>query len=169
MVRETLSRSGQASALAADSARQLQFPRGSLKVESPVEARRLEGLLPGLTATLGDDGGPYLELRPLGTGGDPWRTGREGGRADAADLPLQLRRLGELVIRGAQVQVDLPPAAPRLMIRGQLRTDDVVALMSRTGGFEPSGARTMLALTLGYAPGKLPEAFPLALRAEGIR
>jgi hypothetical protein len=38
--------------------------------------------------------------------------------------------------------------------------------MIKTGGFE-AGARLTLALTLGFTPSKLPDAVPLALRAEG--
>jgi hypothetical protein len=99
-----------------------------------------------------------------------WRGEREGGQAGPADLTLSLRRLGDLTIREARVQIDLPRAAARpaqLSIKGRLRTDDIIALMVKTGGFEATGARTLLALTLGYTPGRLPDAVPLALHAEG--
>jgi hypothetical protein len=178
LVRRVLAAAGQPVAAAGAGDRRLVFPRGSLRVESPRQAQRLEGLLPGLNAVLGDDGAPYLELAAVGAGaggGDaepaPWRGERQGGRSGPADLPLALRRLGELVIREALVEVDAPPGAaprpPRLRISGRLRTDDIIALMVKTGGFEATGARTVLALTLGFTPGGLPEAVPVALHAEG--
>jgi hypothetical protein len=39
--------------------------------------------------------------------------------------------------------------------------------MVKAGGFERNGARVVLAVTLGFLPGKLPESFPIALQAEG--
>jgi hypothetical protein len=147
------------------------FPRGSMKVAAPSQAARLEGLLPGLTATLGDDGAPFMELLPSGAGDTTaWRTQREGRRSGPTDLPLALRKLGDLVIRQALVEVDVgerPDRPARLTIRGHLRTEDIVTLMIKTGGFEANGARLTLALTLGYTPSRLPDAVPLELRAEG--
>ena len=170
LVRRALSDSGQP--LVAEGQRAL-FPRGSVRVQSPREAQRLEGLLPGLSATLGDDGAPFLELAAVGLNdadATAWRGERDGRRSGPSDLPLMLRRLGELVIRQALVEVDpgeRPARPPRLTIRGRLRTDDIVTLMVKSGGFEAAGARMLLAITLGYAPSRLPEAVPLELRAEG--
>jgi hypothetical protein len=168
LVRQVLRDSGQS--LASEGKRVL-FPKGSVRVTAPSQAQRLEGLLPGLTATLGDDGAPFMELVPAG-GADAtaWRTQREGRRSGPSDLPLALRKLGDLVIRQALVEVDVgerPGRPARLTIRGHLRTEDIVSLMVKTGGFEPNGARLTLALTLGYTPSRLPDAVPLELRAEG--
>jgi hypothetical protein len=152
-----------------------RFERGSLRVQSPVPARRLEGLLPGLQARLGDDGAPFLELAVLGRGRDlapviAWRAERAGARAGPADLPLALGNLGDLVVRGATVEVETAAGlarGARLSIRGQLRIDEVVDLMVKAGGFERDGARVVLAVTLGFLPGRLPDSFPITLQAEG--
>jgi hypothetical protein len=155
--------------------RRARFPAGSLRIESPTPARRLEGLLPGLEARLGDDGAPFFELLTSGSGagGVPspvWRSERTGSRAGPADLPILLSKLGDLVVRDATVEL-VPPAGPSqavdLAIRGRLLMDDVVALMVKAGGFETSGARTVLAVTLGFLPGRLPASLPIALRAHG--
>ena len=150
--------------------------RGSLRVQSPEPARRLEGLLPGLEARLGDDGAPFLELSATDRGavaGVPaaaWRAERSGSRAGPADLPLALGTIGDLVVRDARVEVDVAGAPARnaqLTIHGQLRIDEVVDLMVKAGGFERAGARVVLAVTLGFLPGRLPESFPIALHADG--
>lgn len=154
----------------------VRFACGSLRVQSPEPARRLEGLLPGLDVRLGDDGAPFLELSALARGaaaGVPaaaWRAERSGSSAGPADLPLALGSIGDLLVRDARVEVDVGGAPARnaqLIIHGQLRIDEVVDLMVKAGGFERNGARVVLAVTLGFLPGRLPETFPIALRAEG--
>ncbi len=158
----------------------IRFARGSLRVQSPEPARRLEGLLPGLDARLGDDGAPFLELSALDRGpaagsvtGGPaaaWRAERSGSRAGPADLSLALGAIGDLVVRDARVEVDMaaaPAGNAQLTIRGQLKIDEIVDLMVKAGGFERSGARVVLAVTLGFLPGRLPDSFPIALHAEG--
>jgi hypothetical protein len=153
----------------------VRFPAGSLRVESPTSVRRLEGLLPGLEARLGDDGAPFLELLTLGSRADGaaspvWRSERSGSRAGPADLPILLSKVGDLVVRDAVVELAAPAGpsqAADLAIRGRLLIDDVVALMVKSGGFETSGARTVLAVTLGFLPGRLPASLPIALRAHG--
>jgi hypothetical protein len=155
--------------------RRVRFPAGSLRVESPPAARRLEGLLPGLEARLGDDGAPFLELLTVGSRGDGapslvWRSERTGARAGPADLPILLGNLGDLVVRDAIVELAAPTGpsqAVDLSIHGRLLVDDIVALMVKAGGFETSGARTVLAATLGFLPGHLPESLPISLRAYG--
>jgi hypothetical protein len=154
----------------------IRFARGSLRVQSPEPARRLEGLLPGLEARLGDDGAPFLELSATDRGavaGVPaaaWRAERSGSRAGPADLPLALGTIGDLVVRDARIEVDVGGAPARnaqLTIHGQLRIDEVVDLMVKAGGFERNGARVVLAVTLGFLPGRLPDSFPIALHADG--
>ena len=158
----------------------IRFARGSLRVQSPESARRLEGLLPGLEARLGDDGAPFLELSAMardlvaGAPATAWRAERSGSRAGPADLPLALGTIGDLVVREARVEVDVaagrvPAGSAELTIRGQLKIDEVVDLMVKAGGFERSGARVVLAVTLGFLPGRLPDSFPIALHAEGAR
>jgi len=39
--------------------------------------------------------------------------------------------------------------------------------MVKAGGFERNGARVVLAVTLGFLPGRLPDSFPIALHADG--
>jgi len=154
----------------------IRFARGSLRVQSPEPARRLEGLLPGLEARLGDDGAPFLELsateRGVASGVVPtaWRAERNGSRAGPADLALALGNVGDLIVRDARVEVDTastPGSNAQLTIRGQLKIDEIVDLMVKAGGFERNGARVVLAVTLGFLPGRLPESFPIALHAEG--
>jgi hypothetical protein len=152
----------------------LVFPRGSLRVEAPEGARRIEGLLPGLAAVLGDDGAPYLELSALGAdAGDaePWRCERQGNRTATADLAFTLPRIGDLVLRDAVVEVVVPapdtPGEPRLRIVGDLITNDLVGLVVRAGGFDAAGARLAIGLALGHGPGRLPERIPLSLSARG--
>jgi hypothetical protein len=179
LVRAERGPAAQARAQIADGARDGQlvhFARGSLRVQSPEPARRLEGLLPGLEARLGDDGAPFLELSAVDRGvatGIPaaaWRAERSGTRAGPADLPLALGTIGDLVVRDARVEVDVggePARNAELTIHGQLKIDEVVDLMVKAGGFERSGARVVLAVTLGFLPGRLPESFPIALHAVG--
>ena len=154
-----------------------RFERGSLRVHSPAPARRLEGLLPGLQARLGDDGAPFLELALLERGSTvtppiAWRGERTGSRAGPTDLPLALGKVGDLVVRDARIEIETSPGASpvaHLAIQGRLKIDDVVDLMVKAGGFERSGARVVLAVTLGFLPGRLPDSFPIALRADGTR
>jgi hypothetical protein len=145
-------------------------------VQSPEPARRLEGLLPGLEARLGDDGAPFLELSATdrsaaaGVQAAAWRAERSGSRAGPADLALALGTIGDLVVRDARVEVDVGGAPARnaqLTIHGQLKIDEIVDLMVKAGGFERNGARVVLAVTLGFLPGRLPDSFPIALHAEG--
>ena len=99
-----------------------------------------------------------------------WRAERSGARAGPADLPLALGSIGDLIVRDARVEVDVggePARNAQLTIHGQLRIDEVVDLMVKAGGFERNGARVVLAVTLGFLPGRLPESFPIALRADG--
>jgi hypothetical protein len=167
---------GVAAAQAEREGRLARFPRGSLHIESPTTARRLEGLLPGLQALMGDDGAPFLELAALDAAraGAPattaWRAERSGSHAGPADLALMLGTVGDLVVRDATVEVGSSATSSRaaeLIIRGRLKIDDIVDLMVKAGGFERSGARVVLAVTLGFLPGRLPETFPISLRALG--
>ena len=193
LVRAARGRQPEASGAAKREGRSARFPLGSLRVESPPAARRLEGLLPGLEAHLGDDGAPFLELATLqrvqagdapssspssspspspspSSSSPAWRSERTGSRAGPTDLPLMLDTLGDLVVRDATVEVDAAGGAAhpaQLAIRGRLMIEDIVDLMVKAGGFERSGARTVLAVTLGFLPGRLPEAFPISLRAQG--
>jgi hypothetical protein len=82
------------------------------------------------------------------------------GRAGHGRLPAALDRL----------ECEAAPErrrATQLTIHGQLRIDEVVDLMVKAGGFERNGARVVLAVTLGFLPGRLPESFPIALHADG--
>ena len=143
-----------------------------MKVAAPSQAARLEG------PAARPDRHPGRRRRPVhGAAARRARAtpppGAPSARAAArgpTDLPLALRKLGDLVIRQALVEVDVgerPDRPARLTIRGHLRTEDIVTLMIKTGGFEANGARLTLALTLGYTPSRLPDAVPLELRAEG--
>ena len=178
LVRRALARSGQPVAAATGQPPPLLFPRGSLKVESPRAGAAAGGAAARPDRRPGRRRRALPRAAPAGRrrGGeapasppDPWRAEREGGRPSPADLPLPCAGWASWSSARRRCRSTRRAARPRpaLTIRGRLRTDDIVALMTKTGGFEATGARTVLALTLGYTPGRLPEAVPLALRAEG--
>ena len=115
----------------------LRIPHGNVRVESPEAARRIQGLLPGIEASLGDDGAPFIELRNLAASGfpigEPWRSPWLGKNSVAADLPLPLGKLGKLWLRRAVVEMDAPKAHKALTIRGRLLVKEIVQLVAKGG------------------------------------
>ena len=129
----------------------LRIPHGNVRVESPEAARRIQGLLPGIEASLGDDGAPFIELRNLAASGfpigEPWRSPWLGKNSVAADLPLPLGKLGKLWLRRAVVEMDAPKAHKALTIRGRLLVKEIVQLVMKAG-FDQDGARVAVAMAL---------------------
>ncbi|MCA9661324.1 MAG: hypothetical protein KC486_23495, partial [Myxococcales bacterium] len=151
--------------------RRVSFPRGSLRIAAPAAAEVVSGLLPGLVVGLGvdDEGAPALVLAAVDESGavaSPSLFAREGGRSAPAELSLELRGLGPLIVDAATIALD-GGDAPHLDIQGALRSDNLVDLMLASGAFEPEGARALLAERLGYTAETLPELIPARAIADG--
>ncbi len=149
--------------------RRFLFPKRSLKIEAPEGAALLEGLLPGLSVGLGDDGEPFWVLGRVDDGalaakGTLLRRTRDGLTSGPADLTLELKNVGPATVYDAVLQVS---ADARLRLEGKLRTSEIVALLVSVGGFEPEGAREAVAEILGYTPRTLPELLPFTIGAQG--
>lgn len=157
-------------------ARRLAFVKGALDITAPAGAGLIEGLLPGLVIGLGTDaGGEFLVLGqaladpPVVERGTVVRRGRTGLTSGPADLQLELRNVGPITVFGAVITVSdgSGPTARTLQITGELSTDEVIALIVATGGFDETGAREVVAGQLGYTPETLPARVPLDVRAMG--
>lgn len=152
--------------------RVLTFPKGSLTITSPMGGGIIAGLLPGYGIGLGTDAqGEFLALgqidgaTPEITNGSLQRRAQTGAR----DLTAALGTVGSITIYGAQLAVaDGTDAMHRkLTITGELSTDEIVNLVVSAGGFDPPGARSLVASTLGYTVETLPLRVPFTATATG--
>ena len=57
--------------------------------------------------------------------------------------------------------------ARSLTIVGHLSTEELIALVVKSGGFDPEGARAIVASTLGFTPATLPARVPFQIAATG--
>jgi hypothetical protein len=156
--------------------RRFGFPRGSLKITAPDGADLIQGLLPGLVIGLGTDaGGEFLALGRVDgdevvVAKDTVQVRPRAGLASVAgDLTLVLKNVGNVTVFDAVVQVGegTGAAARTLTITGELSTDEVIALVVATGGFDELGARDVVAGTLGYTAETLPAMLPFTIAATG--
>ncbi len=149
------------------------FPKGSLAITAPQGGSIIAGLLPGYAVGLGTDGqGAFTALGQLDsaatneiTNGSLQRRPQTG----AQDLTAALGSVGAITIFGAQIAVaDGADAMHRqLTITGELSTDEVIELVVTAGGFDPVGARSLVASTLGYTVDTLPLRVPFTGVATG--
>lgn len=155
--------------------RHLLFAKGSLKVERPLGGAAIEGLLPGFGVGLGDDGAPFWVMgqvegsEPIEARGTLLRRDRTGNAAAAGDLVLVLRGVGQVTVHGAQMSVadGSGPEARELVVEGIMVVQEVIDLLVSVGGFEPVGARALVASVLGFTPESLPAQMPFTIRATG--
>ena len=156
--------------------RRFGFARGSLKIVAPSGADLIQGLLPGLVIGLGTDGGG--ELLALGrVDGDDVVVAKDtlqvrpraGLASVAGDLTLALKNVGNVTVFDAVIEVGEGSGATArtLTITGELSTDEVIALVVATGGFDELGARDVVAGTLGYTAETLPARLPFTIAATG--
>jgi len=82
-----------------------------------------------------------------------------GSQPQRLVVPIVNRSTGEVMtsvfVENAQVVLDTP--TDPLDLTGELSTQGIVDALVAIGGFEPDGARRMVASTLGYTPDSLPE------------
>lgn len=84
-------------------------------------------------------------------------TSLESAPADLV-VPIVNRSDGRAIASIAVVEGVLEQPEPtRLMVRGQLVTDDVIDALVAIGGFDERGAREIVAATLGYTAQTLPD------------
>ena len=152
--------------------RVFSFPKGSLTITSPMGGGIIAGLLPGYAIGLGTDAqGDFLALGQLDsatpeiTNGTIQRRPRSGAR----DLTAALGSVGAITIYGAVLVVAEGADAMhrQLTVTGELSTDEVIGLVVSAGGFDPAGARSLVASTLGYTVDTLPARVPFTAVATG--
>ena len=147
------------------------------KVAEPAGAEIIEGLLPGLT--LGPCGGGFLALGfSLDATGhvapERWTAveaafeGEVRTPAQQLEVPIVNQAtgavLGELDVDALVVVV--PEDRSTVRLEGELSTKAVIDAIVAVGGFEPEGARAMVAQLLGFTPETLPERVPLSVEYD---
>lgn len=155
--------------------RHFVFAKGSLRVERPAGGAAIEGLMPGFGVGLGDDGQPFWVMGQIEGSeliearGTLLRRGRAGMAAERGDLVLELRGVGRVTVYGASMTVADGGGveARQLTVEGEMVTQEVIDLLVSVGGFEPVGARSLVASILGFTPESLPARMPFLIRAEG--
>ncbi len=155
--------------------RHFVFAKRSLKVERPAGGAAIEGLLPGFGVGLGDDGQPFWAMGQIEgdelieARGTLQRRGRTGMTAERGDLVLELRGVGRVTVYGASMTVSEGGGveARQMVVEGEMVVQEVIDLLVSVGGFEPVGARALVASLLGFTPESLPARVPFLIRAEG--
>lgn len=140
-----------------------EFPKGSITINQPMGGSLIAGLLPGFTIGLGNDGSDFTLVGQLDTMTDEITNGSIVRRTGTADLPVRLAGLGSLTIYGAAIAV----SGDTLTITGQISTDEIIQLVITAGGFDPDGARQIVASTLGYTVDSLPAKVDFNATAPG--
>lgn len=158
--------------------RRFLFPKGSLRVEYPEGANLLDGLMPGLVLGAGDDGAPFFALGRVDDEGEVSAAGslvrrpRSGLASGAQDLVMSIEAVGDVNVYEAELTLEAPAAATgadevHLRMQGIMRTQEVIDLLVGVGGFEPQGARELVARVLDYTPESLPAEEVLVVNALG--
>lgn len=148
--------------------RRLVFPKKSLKVKSPTGGGIIEGLLPGFEVGLGDDGAPFWAIgridgaERVASRGTLLRRSRSGDTSGPESLTLELKDVGAVTVHGARLAL----VEDRLVIEGDMVTQEIIDLLVGVGGFEPEGARTIVAGVLEYTPETLPARIPFRIEAR---
>jgi hypothetical protein len=156
--------------------RRFVFNKGSLHITAPSGASLIENLFPGFETGFGRDTvGDFVALGQLNDPSPPVSKGtvqrrdRNGTASVAADLQIRLPSLGAITVYSAVLSVaDGSGQVRKLAITGELSTDEVIALVVTAGGFDPAGARDIVAGTLGYTSATLPARLPVVIGADGL-
>ncbi len=136
------------------------FPKGALEISEPAMVSVIEGLIPGLVIGLGDDGAPFLAVGQIYDQGlvaaksTVVRRGRNGATSGPEDLVFQIPDVGTITVFQAIIEVD--ETANTISLDGKMMTQEIVDRIVDVGGYDPDGARTLVASILGYTPTTLP-------------
>ncbi len=156
--------------------RRIVFAKGSLQVELPKGGDIVASFLPGFVVGIGKDAaGDCFALgridgkAPQTAEGGLQRVARTGMVYGPGNFDVNLGSVGTITLQQATVTYDdgTGKAARTLTIQGQLPTDALVQAIVNVGGFAPDGARSMIAITLGYTPETLPTLLDFRLTGLG--
>lgn len=138
-------------------------------ISEPAGAALLDPLLPALVLGRVSDRELALGFDLNGRGAvraDQWQLlgarGADGLASAPQDLTVPIVNHATAQIQ-TQVQVQgaaLDRDGDQLVLTGQLLTEAVITALVDVGGFEPDGARRIIAATLGYTADTLPAAVP---------
>jgi hypothetical protein len=148
----------------------------SARIEAPSGAAMIEPVLPAIVLGRVDEQRLALGFEAEGNGqvklggwtALPTTAGTAFVEGSAARLfiPIVNRStsaiLASIVVRDARLVLAQPPGL--LTLSGDLSTQAVIDALVAVGGFEPSGARAIVASTLGHTPDTLPAWVPLVVR-----
>jgi hypothetical protein len=142
----------------------MYFAKGSFDVEYPRGASAIEGLLPGFELGFANFGGEELIVlgrvdgeAPISTNGTLQTRPRVGNH----DFIIELLDVGVVRLYDAEFRFE----GENLTVQGELETQEIVDLLVSVGGFEPEGARVLIAGLLDYTPETLPARDVLLLTA----
>jgi len=78
---------------------------------------------------------------------------------------LTLDRVGAITVRGAIIEIRRDGGGRRLRLTGQVASDELIERLLGVGGFDRTGARRVVASTLGYTAATLPATIEVELAA----
>jgi hypothetical protein len=141
------------------------------RVVDPAGAAIIEQVLPAITLGAVDDRQVAVGFSMDPVAGDVAAEQlhvllRTDGAADLQTVPMDVlvpivnraadEQLAAVTVRGATFSVD----GETVSVRGQLPTDSIVNALVAVGGFEPTGARALVASMLGFTADSLPDVLP---------
>ncbi len=156
--------------------RRIVFPKGSFQVVLPKGGDIVASFLPGFVVGIGKDaGGDCFALGRIDgkvaqtAEGGLQRVARTGMVYGPGNFDVSLGSAGTITLQQATVTYDdgTGKAARSLTIAGKLPTDALVQALVAIGGFAVDGARSMIAITLGYTPDTLPVLLDFQLVGTG--
>ncbi len=156
--------------------RRIVFAKGSLQVELPKGGEIVGSFLPGFVVGIGKDKtGDFFALgridgkTPKTAEGGLQRVARTGLVYGPGNFDVALGSVGTITLQMATVTFGdgAGKDTRELIIEGKLPTDDLVNAIVNVGGFAPDGARSMIALTLGYTSETLPKLLDFKLKGIG--
>jgi hypothetical protein len=156
--------------------RRIVFAKGSLQVELPKGGDIVGSFLPGFVVGIGKDQvGDFFALGRIDgkaaktAEGGVQRVARTGLVYGPGNFDVALGSVGTITLQQATVTFaeGSDKAARTLTIEGKLPTDELVAAIVNVGGFAPDGARSMIAITLGYTVETLPKLLDFRLKGLG--
>jgi hypothetical protein len=145
------------------------------RIIEPAGAALITPLLPGLvlgrldaeTLALGFDLSGQGKVSP-----DQWRTLPAASPDGYAAAPFEVvvpvinRSTHQIQTQVEVTDATLTHADDALTLAGMLDTDSIIQAIVQVGGFEPDGARRLVASTLGYTADTLPDAVPFSVVFE---
>ncbi|MBI5607689.1 MAG: hypothetical protein HY902_02290, partial [Deltaproteobacteria bacterium] len=142
------------------------FAKGSLKVEAPKGGGIVGSFLPGFVVGTGSDKqGDFFALGRIDgkqaiTAKDSLqRLPRSGLVYGPGSFDVNMGKVGIITLQQATLTLGKGDgnSAPTLVIEGKLPTAALIDAVVNVGGFARDGAKSMIAITLGYTPETLPE------------